>query len=213
MDTRATALTAALADRWSRPWSALGVPAPEGAFDDLVRRHAQPRRHYHGIGHVAQVIDWLAQEDADPELVIAGWFHDAVLVPGRKDNEQRSARLAVNVLRHAGVDTGRIERVEAAILATANHASTREDIVLLLDADLSILGAPSTEYRRYAAGVRREYARVPDLLYRSGRTRFLRQLLARPCIYRSAVGRRRHEAAARRNLGDECVALEHACTD
>lgn len=177
-------------------------------LEDLLRRHAEPHRHYHVVAHVAQVVGRLEAECADPALVLAGWFHDAVHHPGRADNERRSARLAVDGLRRAGVDAPRIALVREAILATAAHDSARDDLAPLLDADLAILGASAAEYAGYAEGIRREYATVPEFMFRIGRARFLRGLLARPRIFRTASGLRRHEAAARHNLAAECAALE-----
>lgn len=208
MDTLSAPECPELAARWRLPWDALGVAPPQGAFEDLLHRHAEPHRHYHGIAHVAQVVDWLSTYGACPALVLAGWFHDAIHVPGRTDSELRSAALAADVLRRAGVGPAQVELAHAAILATASHDDLRDDLAPLLDADLSILGAPAADYARYAAGIRREYAHVPDLLFRFGRARFLRGLLARPHIFRTPVGRERHEATARTNLAAECAALE-----
>jgi predicted metal-dependent HD superfamily phosphohydrolase len=81
---------------------------------------------------------------------------------------------------------------------------------VLVDADLSILGAPAEVYDRYAAAVRAEYAHVPADAWRAGRSAVLRSFLDRPAIFHTAAGRGRWEEAARANLGRERAALTPA---
>ena len=74
-----------------------------------------------------------------------------------------------------------------------------EDLVLL-DADLAILGASEDRYARYARDIRAEYAWVPDADYRAGRSRVLQHFLALPRIYFTDVMFEEGEQRARANL-------------
>ena len=90
---------------------------------------------------------------------------------------------------------------------TANHTQAQPpddaDLLAFLDADLSILGAPADVYREYARQIRREYRRVPLLLYRPGRRKVLAAMLAAPELFRTSEMRAELDAAARRNLQAE----------
>ena len=103
-----------------------------------------------------------------------------------------------------------IAKVGRSIRATAhaNADPADADELVLLDADLSILGAEAERYAKYAAAIRREYVHVEESAYRAGRRRVLESFLARPRIYRTerlfAVG----EAAARANIAGEITRME-----
>ena len=62
-------------------------------------------------------------------------------------------------------------------------------------------------YADYVAGVRHEYAHVPEQDFRRGRAAVLRDLAAAPALFRTAEGRERWEEPARRNLTAELTEL------
>ena len=94
---------------------------------------------------------------------------------------------------------------------TADHTQPQPpndtDLLAFLDADLSILGAPEAEYLEYARQVRREYRRVPLLLYRPGRRKVLAKMLAAPVLFHTPALHAELDAAARRNLAAELAGL------
>jgi predicted metal-dependent HD superfamily phosphohydrolase len=145
------------------------------------------------------------------EVVCAAWLHDAVH-DGRDDDEERSAALATRLLPGLGVAGPVVDEVARLVRMTVTHDPPPGDRpgALLSDADLAVLGADPGRYRRYAADVRQEYARVPDAAFREGRTAVLRGLLERPRLYATPEGHLRWDAAARRNLSDEIRALAAA---
>lgn len=119
-----------------------------------------------------------------PTLALAVWGHDLVYDPRRHDNEERSAEQFDAWLATQGAEVELRQNVRSLILAT-RHSSpplTREE-ALLVDADLSILGAPEQEFQAYEEGIRREYAHVPALLYRVGRRKVLQGFLNRKRLY------------------------------
>src|SRR5687767_8384735 len=166
-----------------------------------------PGRCYHTWAHVLECLDKLHffTCDSPRNVFLAVLFHDAVYAPGRADNEAESAALAVATLeRYSSVPAGEVARVRRMILATAEHRAddwADTDLRVLLDIDMSILGAERTRYQRYADDVRREFAGVaPDeRRYRFGRLRFLQGLLARPSLFLTSLARERWEASAREN--------------
>jgi predicted metal-dependent HD superfamily phosphohydrolase len=199
---------------WLTLCRALGVPDEAGraAFARLSEAYASPGRVYHTLEHVRQVLATLAplrdQARTFAELQLAAWFHDAVYDSQAKDNEERSADLAANVLGELGGSAELIAEVRRLILLTRTHdpAETDTDGCLLVDADLAILGAAPDEYAKYAAAIRQEYAWVPEEAYRSGRRAVLESFLRRPRIFRTmALGKL--EEQARRNVAAEAQSL------
>ena len=93
-----------------------------------------------------------------------------------------------------------IVRVRKMILATA-HAGSAEtpDEALLLDIDLSILGADDATFDEYDRAIRVEYEWVPEEAYRTARSNVLQGFLKRDRIF-TTVAYRQQEAAARRNI-------------
>lgn len=172
---------------------------------DLLHRWADDGRGYHDVEHLTEVLDRLRELDATaPDLVLAAWFHDAVYdgVPGQ--DEQRSAQLATASLTGLSAPVDVVARVAALVLVTAHHVPPDGDpgAAALCDADLAVLASDPDRYRRYADGVRREYAHVDNAAFAAGRAAVLRSLLERPRLYRTA-GAQAWEAVARRNVHDE----------
>jgi len=197
---------AALFERsWRRAWHGAGAPG-DGADVQraLLTAWAEPQRHYHTLQHLGECLaafeDALALAERPAEVELALWFHDAVYDPRAHDNEALSAAWARRAL--ADAPTGAGERVAALVLATAHTAAApaSADAALLLDIDLSILGAPAPRFAEYEHQVRAEYAFVPDDVFRARRRVILQSFAARPLIYRTARFQRSHEAAARANL-------------
>lgn len=191
---------------------------PPALLADLRARHAEPQRGYHGWTHIEALLrlrEELAGRLADPEAVFwAILFHDAVYDPRAADNEERSAQLLEGAAI-AGLDDARRTRAARLVRMTAAHAIPNDlpadeaaDAALFLDMDLSILGVSDTAFDAYEAGVRHEYAHVPEEAFRSGRAAILRRFLGRDRIYLSDWGRERFEMAARGNMARSLGVLE-----
>jgi predicted metal-dependent HD superfamily phosphohydrolase len=206
-----------LEDRWRQAL----LPARDGAYHpdplpyaaNLIKRWSEPQRKYHTLDHLTAVldrVDVLEEYAADPAVVrLAAWFHDAVYLPERSTNEERSARLAERALPEAGVPEEKVAEVARLVRLTVTHdpADDDPDGQVLCDADLAILASPPDAYAAYAAAVREEYGFVPDDAFREGRAAVLRHLLALPRLFRTPYGRREWEERARANLRAELESL------
>ncbi|WEB40985.1 hypothetical protein MOV08_18005 [Streptomyces yunnanensis] len=187
-------------------------PAPYAA--DLLRRWAEPQRHYHTTDHLTAIldrIDELAAHAEDlPAVQLAAWFHDAVYRPDRSENEERSAALAERALPELGIAAPRTAEVARLVRLTVTHDPAPDDRngAVLCDADLAVLAGAPDAYADYAAAVRAEYAFVPDPDFRAGRAAVLRQLLALPRLFMTAQAHDHWETAARHNLATELTLLE-----
>jgi predicted metal-dependent HD superfamily phosphohydrolase len=202
--------------RWVETWRALGVsdcPELRRLHPDVLGRYSEPHRHYHTHQHLAEcfekvqeIID-LAEHPA--EVNVGLWFHDAIYDTQRHDNEEQSAAWARSAARELGVSAESAQRIYDLIMFTRHAAlPVGIDAQVLVDADLSILGARPARFQEYEAQVRNEYAWVPEAMFRSGRARILKEFLARPQLYCTARFRERYEVQAQRNLRDSLAHLE-----
>jgi predicted metal-dependent HD superfamily phosphohydrolase len=154
------------------------------------------------LGECFEVLDGVRDEAERPgEVELALWFHDAIYDTKRHDNEQRSAEWARSIAEQAGLDRRVGERIAELIMATRHDAEpVGADACVLVDVDLSILGAEPGRFDEYERQVREEYRWVPAPVFRRERRKILRRLLARPVLYNTARMRESHERRARANL-------------
>ncbi len=179
----------------------------------LREAYATPPRAYHNFAHVEGVLrhyDEVAQGpgwERPEEVLLAVLYHDAIYEPGHKDNEARSADLAVDHIARwlgdRGIDAA---RVAGLINLTARHGSlvpedVDRDAALFLDCDMAILAADPAEFAAYDRGIAAEYrGQVPAWLFRLNRRRFLKGVLGKERIFLSDFFHERLDAQARINL-------------
>ena len=172
---------------------------PDLPVEPLLEAYSHPSRAYHNLEHLQEVLEWTDRvplEESERDLLrLALFYHDAVYEGRRSDNEQASADWAVRDLG------GRAEPLVPLILDTCHVAQPSSSLgAWMVDIDLAILGADWDRFERYNRDVRREYAWVPNWLYRRKRRQILRQFLKREWIYHTEFFRQRLERAARANL-------------
>lgn len=203
-----------LTARWSALVAAEGLSGAGAAGARLIDAYSEPHRRYHGLGHLRFLLDEIGRQSLllrDVGIVsLAAWWHDAVYDPQAKDNEERSADWARRDLELIGLSSIRCEAVSRLILMTKSHHAGRacEDEALFLDMDFAILGATRGIYGNYAAGVRSEYASVPDAAFRAGRVAFLKSVLNQPRMFRTDTYEEACGARARSNIAWEIGRLE-----
>ena len=193
-------------DRWLALWERLGRAVPdESLHHDLLACYSEPHRKYHTVQHLDECFERLSEvtEEATHlgEVELALWFHDAIYDTKRQDNEERSADWARSTVLAAGLPTSAAERVHALIMATRHDAvPAGTDERILVDVDLSILGAMPGRFAEYENQVREEYSWVPAIVFRSKRRAILEQFLKRPTIFSTQKFIQGYEPQARRNL-------------
>jgi len=200
-------IPAELQIRFDRAAIAAGATrASDVTFEMLVARYAEPHRHYHTLTHIEACLAWLdwfhASAEYAEEVELALWFHDAVYDPraGGGQNERQSASLACEALRELGVPAAKLERIARHILETEHHTARNGDAALVVDIDLTILGARPSEFDRFEDQIRKEYAHGSEDLFRVGRRSVLEGFLARRTIFNALPIRDELEATARANL-------------
>ena len=183
-----------------------------GLRERLEASYGDGRRGYHDLRHLREVLERVEElmEPDDPAreaVLLAAWFHDAVY-GGQADDEERSARLAEDSLGPA-LGTQLAGEVARLVRLTSTHRPADDDVAgqVLCDADLAILASAPDRYADYVDGVRREHAHVPDADFAAGRAAVLRDLLAKPALFHTAVARQRWEQRARANAEAELSSL------
>jgi predicted metal-dependent HD superfamily phosphohydrolase len=191
---------------WSAVWKELGAQAPDAELHrKLIACWSEKQRHYHTLQHLRECFEHFdavrAQARHPAEIAAALWFHDAFYDPQRDDNEERSARWLRECALEAGLDAATAQRLHDMVIATIDHAPQADpDFQLLVDIDLSILGADQRRFDESDKQIRREYAHVPEADWRVGRKRVLRGFLDRPRLYGSERFHSLLEQQARSNL-------------
>ena len=193
--------------RWEALCGNLSITTDADIFDALVKAHAQRHRAYHTLDHIAACLRHLdvvkSKTNYPHEVEMALWFHDAVYQPFSNTNEEDSAQWAVDWLTKRGAESAEIKRIESHILATKSHGAARNlDQRYMLDIDLSILGASPKVYDEFESNIRREYKRVPKLIFRRKRKAILEGFLTRPNIYITDYFQNRLEQQARVNIAN-----------
>lgn len=181
-------------------------------WKEITDAYSSKGRHYHNLDHIdnlygqllpvkEKIHDW-------PVVLFSIAYHDIIYNPRKKDNEAKSAELAVERLQALTIDAERVASCKQQILATAGHLlSDNSDINYFTDADLSILGAPLSNYLEYATAIRKEYKIYPGFLYKPGRIKVLKYFLALDRIFKTDHFYQLYEASARSNLLHEIKLL------
>jgi predicted metal-dependent HD superfamily phosphohydrolase len=181
-------------------------------WHELETSYTAKGRYYHTLEHLEALLAHAAIHSSsiqDRDAVsFAIFYHDVIYSPLRKDNEEKSAELAVERLQQLGLPAHQLEHIRQMILATKAHTDSPDaDTRLLLDFDLSVLGSDWETYLTYTRQIRKEYSLVPYFLYRKGRKKVLQHFLAQPRIYKTQQFYKQYEEAAKQNIETELQSL------
>lgn len=201
-----------LCSRLSTRGESLDLEAAHAAFDELTALLTSPERRYHNLKHIEHCLRELDSARADARNIdhveAAVWLHDAIYDPRRDDNEACSAVLARRILGKIHASKTAREAIPLLILYTDHRTTpTSPDAMLLVDVDLSILGASNAVFDQYEQGIRAEYGWMIDRDFCLGRRRILQAFLKRDRIYHLDHFFLRYEAEARANLARAIRAL------
>ena len=181
---------------------AVTLPQTTALWQDIATHYNEPQRAYHTLKHIQQLFGQFEQiKDKlyQPHIIaLALYYHDVIYDPRRSDNELKSAEYAVESLS---------PYLSAHQLDKLVDEDKVSDAAYLLDMDLSILGAPWSEYRQYTQAVRQEYAHVIKENYRVGRIAVLEKLLTHPMLYLTDYYYTRLEEQARDNIKRDITLL------
>lgn len=179
-------------------------------WEELVKAYSGKNRHYHNLTHLEEMIVQYERYQSELtfplELLFAIFYHDYIYKATSKDNELKSAELAISILpENAKINK---ELVFEMILATKLHEHNKvEDVNWLIDFDLKILSKEWKDYETYFNQIRNEYKIYPDLLYNPGRKKALQHFLENEFIFQTETFRTQFEKQARENIQREISQL------
>ena len=197
--------------------NAITSAAITALWQDIAARYNEPQRAYHTLKHIQQLFeqfDQIKDKLYEPHIIaLALYYHDVIYDSRRSDNELKSAEYAIEALKDY-LSAEQCQHIYALIMMTANHQIDKladedkiSDAAFLLDIDLSILGAPWSEYEQYAKDVRHEYMHVAKEDYRTGRIAVLQKLLTHTTLYLTDYYHSQLEEQARDNIKREISLL------
>ncbi len=199
---------------WVRGKALPNHVAFENAIEDAAANYQENNLAYHNIQHIQGMLTLLQEwsvQDLDlirrAVLELAIVYHDIVYVPGRKDNESASAKLAREALSKLDGACDLIPLVESTIMSTANHINSDGSIQTSLIIDLDLHGLGTDSYWENGARIRSEFIQFSDEEYAEGRKRFLALYGTRDPLFLTEFGRR-YEIKAKENMGEELRLLQ-----
>lgn len=181
-------------------------------WTEIEKNYSKKNRFYHNLSHLENLYSELLNvkneiEDWDT-ILFTLFYHDIIYKATSKENEEKSAELAVKRLKEIGFDAEKTQKCFDQIIATKSHEiSINNDTNIFTDADLSILGQDWNLYSKYYKNVRKEYSIYPDFLYNPGRKKVLEHFLAMPRIYKTDLFFNKYEINAKLNLEKELLVL------
>lgn len=183
-------------------------------FQKLYDVYTHKSRAYHNLKHIKMCLDELDcfsafdneywdWDTSFDEVKFALWWHDF-----SDNNEELSAERAADNLKLLGL--GNIANKISELIKATDHKNYKvlhrterinpDDVDLICDVDLTILGQQKEIFNGYEKDVRREYVDVPDSVFREKRAEILQKFLDRPRIYRTDYFYNKYENPARENL-------------
>lgn len=184
----------------------------EKYWTEIKTCYSESNRFYHNIHHLNNFIEQLLpikdQIEDWTTMIFSIAYHDIIYNTLKQDNEEKSAALADERLTEVMYPAAQKEKCRRQILATKQHTANDDtDTNYFTDADLSILGYDKSTYQLYTEQIRKEYKFYPDLLYKPGRKKVLKDFLAMNPIFKTEHFRNKFEAQAKINIAEELRSL------
>ena len=174
-------------------------------FKTLLESYSKPNRYYHNFNHIISCLNQFDRVKNSIQNVIevelALWFHDIVYNTKSNTNETDSANLAKNIFSQTAIPANAINKITRLILATQHIENSKDnDEQLIIDIDLSILGAGESIFNQYEANIRKEYHWVSTIEYCTQRTKILNKFMQKKQIFQSIYFNNKFEEQARINI-------------
>lgn len=177
-------------------------------WKEIERNYSSSKRYYHNLAHLENLLAQLLKVKMNIEdwdiILFSLYYHDIVYKASKKNNEEKSAEYAQNILQKLNFSKERINSCFSQIIATKGHTiSTNNDTNLFTDADLSILGFSESEYKIYHQQIRKEYKMYPSFMYNPSRKKVLQSFLKMNSIFKTSYFFDIFEKQARINIALE----------
>ncbi len=201
-----------LQERWNRFAQIVGFSSSsaQATFSLLDSLYSEPQRKYHTWTHITTVLtlaQQFKQSIQDPiSFEAAIWFHDAVYVPYRQDNEKNSAYLADCVLRSSRLQDEQIRNCIEIIISTEYtqmRKTDKGDSALFHDLDFAIFAFPLEQVLAYDNNIHDEFLydkQTTETEFSTQRGIFLKKLLNKQAVFKAVESKKAWEQLARDNI-------------
>ncbi len=193
--------------RWDSLCTALKISPDINQYNRLLSAYLESHRAYHTLQHLAECLNKLdlVKMKYDVRQIaiveVALWYHDAIYNPRVNNNEFKSALWACHFLSNAQLNSQDCDLVHFLIMATCHGEKPTELLhQLMVDIDLSILGAIPSRFEEYEQQIRQEYQWVDWFIYKIKRRELLESFWQSVRIYNTELFYINFEEQARENL-------------
>lgn len=163
----------------------------------LTKAYTEPHRCYHTLEHIAHMFNVARAHNIElsKAQTHAIWWHDAVYVPGSKDNEDNSC---IMMSQYYNSDANYFNVVRM-ILDTRDHIPHSEESAVVCDLDMFGFVESTTKHQSINRQIEEEFtlAGVTPDDYHNGRIKFLESLLTKP-VFHSEVFKKYNKHAQER---------------
>ena len=180
----------------------------EALWSEISISYSNKGRYYHSLAHLRNIYNELKPFKLTPAVEFSIFYHDIVYNTKERDNEEKSAILAINQLHKLSIPNYLSDDIYQLIIETKKHQTNSSENALFLDADISILGTTQKNYIKYIQNIRKEYAIYSDEKYNKGRKSILKRFLEKDKIYISNYFYNLYEKKARNNIRYELELLQ-----
>ncbi len=178
-------------------------------YNRVHSAYCQDHRAYHNLSHIEQFFGEFEKHchlfgDEAPLVAMAIFYHDIVYnaEPGKDEMASiRQARQDLTILRFK---PEQIDRICQLIDYTRTHDAPADDFtaLLFLDMDMSILASDPKRYKKYVAGIKKEFKRYDPVHFLRGRNKFIGSMIGRIPLFKTPQYQG-YDAIAKRNLHNE----------
>lgn len=176
-------------------------------WQNIESKYSNNNRYYHTLEHLEHIYKELEKVKLNHILEFSIFYHDIIYDVKKINNEEQSAKLAINEIKKLNISEDIRTAVAQLILETNTHQATSEQNRLFLDADLAILGSEPIKYKSYIQKIRKEYVVYTDSIYMKGRIKVIEMFLEQDKIYKSEYFYKLYEEKAKFNLSKEYEVL------
>lgn len=188
----------------------MDIPKIDILWGEIEKNYDKKQRKYHNLTHLEELFNhfdvYIESLNTPDEVAFAIFYHDIVYSIWEKDNEEKSAELAVRRLSDIVISSDTIYKH---IIATKTHEGITNDAKFMIDFDLAILGQSEEVYQKYAKLIRQEYRLIPSMIYKKGRIQVLQHFLDKKTIYQTDTFINLYEENARKNIQNELNELQN----
>ncbi|MFL0095379.1 HD domain-containing protein [Tenacibaculum maritimum] len=178
---------------------------------EINDHYTEKHRTYHNKTHLIELLNYFDtynEQVLNPTILeLSIFYHHIIYNVWKKNNEEKSALLAINKLAKINLAPTDLILIQQQILATKTHFTEDNDTKWLIDFNLGILGKPYKTYQNCAQLIRKEYKLIPQTIYKKRRKKVLTHFIQKSFIYATDSFRNLYEKQAKSNLINELNSL------